>query len=152
MTINLNKVKNKQIIKKIQKLKDFSSNSYSYLQVVFFQCVIQEHSLEQNPNLQQIEIFVQGAVSDSNQGLVRANSLKMVYAMLRDNKNLYPKIQERLLKKFVEMQTLKLRKNIQSKENQTLSDQIEAHNELLAAYKELIELTTVHTDKYALLT
>ena len=72
--------------------------------------------------------------------------------MLRDNKNLFPKIQERLLRKYVEMQTQKLRKVSNAKDSETLNDLIEAHNELLAAHKELAELASNYNDKYALLT
>ena len=41
--------------------------------------------------------------------MVRANSLKMMYSMLRDSKNLYPTMQKRLLKRFIEKQVSKLR-------------------------------------------
>mgnify|MGYP001090588689 CR=1 FL=1 len=35
------KLKNKKTLKKVQKLKEFASNSYSYLQVILFQCKVQ---------------------------------------------------------------------------------------------------------------
>ena len=97
-------------------------------------------------------MLVSDALSEGSKDLIRANSLKMVYAMLRDNKNLFPKIQERLLRKYVEMQTQKLRKVSNTKDSETLNDLIEAHNELLAAHKELAELASNYNDKYALLT
>lgn len=92
VTINLGKLKNKKTQKKVQKLKEFVANSYSYLQVIFFQCKVQVQSLEKNPNPHQIEGLISNVLSDCHAGLVRANSLKMIYSMLRDNQNLYPQI------------------------------------------------------------
>jgi len=34
------KLKNKKTLKKVQKLKEFANNSYSYLQVILFQCKV----------------------------------------------------------------------------------------------------------------
>lgn len=36
ITINMTKVKNKKTVKKVQKLKEFTSNSHSYLLVILF--------------------------------------------------------------------------------------------------------------------
>ena len=60
-------------------MKDFTSNSYSYLQVVLFQCKIRNNS-----DFAEIERLVAQLLNDE----VRANSLKMVYTLLRD-KNVY---------------------------------------------------------------
>lgn len=38
LTINMGKARNTKVLKKLNKLKEFASNSYSYLQVVCFQC------------------------------------------------------------------------------------------------------------------
>lgn len=40
ITINMAKIKNKKTLKKVSKLKDFASNSFSYLQVILFQCKV----------------------------------------------------------------------------------------------------------------
>jgi hypothetical protein len=42
LTINMGKVRNSKVLKKLTKLKEFASNSYSYLQVVCFQCKLQD--------------------------------------------------------------------------------------------------------------
>ena len=101
ITINVAKLKNKKTQKKVQKLRDFASNSYSYLQVILFQCKVRAQRLEKNPNPHHIESLIarvlgtgsteEGQESGTGDGdLVRANSLKMMYSMLRDSKNLYP--------------------------------------------------------------
>ena len=84
--------------------------------MIFFQCKIQVQSLEKNPNPHQIEGLISHVLSDCHAGLVRANSLKMIYSMLRDNQNLYPQIQERLLKRFIEKQVQKLRQVSETEE------------------------------------
>ena len=112
-------------MKKVQKLKDFTVNSYSYLQVILFQCKVKAQRLEKNPNPHQIEALISKVLgtstsavsaqqqptgtSDEGSDLVRANSLKMMYAMLRDNNNMYPQMQKRLLKRYIEKQVAKLR-------------------------------------------
>lgn len=90
--------------------------------------------------------------------MVRANSLKMMYAMLRDSKNMYPQMQKRLLKRYIEKQVVKLRQLSDSQTGESnnagesvTSGQIETLNELLSAHKELIELSCEHSDKYAFL-
>lgn len=124
ITINMAKLKNKKTLKKVQKLRDFASNSYSYLQVILFQCKVRAQRLERNPNPHEIEQLIQTVLGVSESGpeqdLVRANSLKMMYSMLRDSKNLYPQMQKRLLRRFIEKQVCKLR---QLSEQQQTSDQ-----------------------------
>ena len=154
------KLKNKKTLKKIRKLKDFTSNTYSYLQVILFQCKIKAQRLEKNPNPLEIENLVQQVLGKeslpSSGDQVRANSLKVMYSMLRESKNLYPSMQKRLLKRFIEKQVLKLKQlseqAVDAEAQETLLEaQIETFNELLSAHKELIELTEEHTDRFAFL-
>ena len=96
------KIRNKKTIKKVSKLRDFTSNSYSYLLVILFQCKVRMQRLERNPNPHDVEKLISlvlggGQTDKSSQGstvnegeVVRANSLKMMYSMLRDSDNLYP--------------------------------------------------------------
>ena len=104
ITINMAKIRNKKSIKKVSKLRDFTSNSYSYLLVILFQCKVRMQRLERNPNPHDIEKLISlvlggGQSEKSSQGstanegeVVRANSLKMMYSMLRDSDNLYPQM------------------------------------------------------------
>jgi hypothetical protein len=45
----------------------------------------------------------------AEQESMRASSLKMIYTMLRDNGNILPQVQERVLKRFVERQMSRLK-------------------------------------------
>ena len=78
-----------------------------------FQCKVRAQRLEKNPNPHQIEALIAKVLGSDGTtdecDLVRANSLKMMYSMLRDSKNLYPQMQKRLLKRFIEKQVTKLR-------------------------------------------
>ena len=108
--LRVSKLKNKKTLKMVSKLREFASNSYSYLQVILFQCKVRAQRLERNPNPLQIENLISRVLGtggnkaterngkkngesedhcDEND-LVRANSLKMMYSMLRDSRNLYP--------------------------------------------------------------
>ena len=84
----------------------------------------------------------------------------MMYTMLRDSDNMYPLMQKRLLKRFIEKQVLKLRQLSEQDSKQELNPEhgnfliearIETYNELLAAHKELIELTAEQSDQFAFL-
>ena len=84
----------------------------------------------------------------SDQDMVRANSLKMIYTMLRDNGNILPQVQERILKRFIEKQMAKLKDLGTDVVPEVLA---ETFNELLAAHKELAELTITASDKLGFL-
>lgn len=78
----MGKVRSGKVLKKLQKLKEFASNSYSYLQVVCFQAKLGHQETSE------IEKMVNKMMQD--QDMVRANSLKMIYTMLRDSHNMLP--------------------------------------------------------------
>lgn len=69
--------------------------------------------------------------------------------MLRDNQNMFPHVQERILKRFIEKQMGKLK---ELKEQAVETELIEeTFNELLAAHKELCEMTLTMSDKLGFL-
>ncbi len=142
MSFNVGKIKTKKSSQKVQKLKDFTSNSYSYLQVILFQCkIILESSGEKPSSSDQLDLerLVAGLLSDSQQELVRANSLKMVFCLLREKNNMYPHLQQKVLKRFIEKQTAKLKEL--DKEDSNMQMNSESVHELLAALKELTEIS-----------
>lgn len=134
----MGKPRNKKTQKKLLKLREFASNSYSYLQVVGLQCKLKDRDTTE------IEGLVNRMMAD--QDMVRANSLKMIYTLLRDQGNILPQVQERVLKRFIEKQMSRL-KEMQD-EPEVMS---ETYSELLAAHKELAELTTTLGDKLSYL-
>ena len=60
------KLKNKKTLKKVSKLREFASNSFSYLQVILFQCKVRAQRLERNPNPHQIESLIARVLGTSN--------------------------------------------------------------------------------------
>ena len=74
----------------------------------------------------------------------------MVYTFLRDTGNQYPHLQQRVLKRFIEKQSQKL-KELSSTEDQMDAILLETHCELLAALRELSESVTSPAEKLSYL-
>ena len=110
------------------------------MQVVLLQCRIKCKTAPDKDICQQVDALL------SDHELIRANSLKMVYTVLREHQHPDVSLQSKILKRFTEKQLTKL-----GELSDTDTINTEVFEELMCALKELTELTTSLSDKLAFL-